>query len=64
MEQLDVYLCGKLAGMLRRDSNGAMTFRYLPDYIVSDNATPVSGTLPLGLAKTWSRTQFRDSVHW
>ena len=49
MEQLDVYLCGKLAGMLQRDSNGAMTFRYLPDYIASDNATPVSGTLPLGL---------------
>lgn len=49
MEQLDVYLCGKLAGMLLRDSNGTLTFRYLPDYIASDSATPISGTLPLGL---------------
>ena len=47
MEQLDVYLCNRLAGILQREPNGALTFRYLPEYIASDEATPLSGTLPL-----------------
>lgn len=48
MEQLNVYLCNRLAGILQREPNGALTFRYLPEYIASDEATPLSGTLPLG----------------
>ena len=48
MEQLDVYLCNRLAGTLQRDPNGTLAFRYLPDYIASDEAIPLSGTLPLG----------------
>ena len=47
MEQLNVYLCNRLAGILQREPNGALTFRYLPEYIASDEATPLSGTLPL-----------------
>ena len=49
MERLDVYLCNRLAGTLQRDPNGTLTFRYLPGYIASDEAIPLSGTLPLGL---------------
>ena len=29
MEQLNVYLCNRLAGILQREPNGALTFRYL-----------------------------------
>ena len=48
MEQLDVYLCGRLAGTLLRDNSGMLTFRYLADYLASNAAIPLSGTLPLG----------------
>ncbi len=48
MEQLDVYLCGRLAGTLLRDNSGVLTFRYLADYLASNAAIPLSGTLPLG----------------
>ena len=47
MEQLDVYLCNRLAGTLCRAENGKMSFRYLADYLVSPEAIPLSSTLPL-----------------
>ena len=46
MERLNVYLCGKLAGVLERDA-GTLTFRYLPDYLADPDAAALSGTLPL-----------------
>ena len=45
-EQLDVYLCDRLAGVLERDG-GRMSFRYLPEYLQSDSPAVVSSTLPL-----------------
>lgn len=47
MEQLDVYLCNRLAGMLCRTEDGKMSFRYLADYLASPEAIPLSSTLPL-----------------
>ena len=47
MEQLDVYLCNRLAGTLCRAENGKMSFRYLADYLASSEAIPLSSTLPL-----------------
>ncbi|MBR4653084.1 MAG: type II toxin-antitoxin system HipA family toxin [Kiritimatiellae bacterium] len=47
MDQLNVYLCNRLAGVLQREPNGSLTFRYLPEYIASEEATPLSSTLPL-----------------
>ncbi len=46
MERLNVYLCGKLAGSLERN-DGAVSFRYLPEYLASPDAAVVSSTLPL-----------------
>ena len=45
-EQLNVYLCDRLAGVLERDG-GRMSFRYLPEYLQSDSPAVVSSTLPL-----------------
>ena len=46
MEQLDVYLCDHLAGILSRSDGGNLSFRYLPEYL-KGNAIPLSATLPL-----------------
>ena len=48
MEQLDVYICNRLAGALLRDADGSLSFRYRTDYLASEAAIPISCTLPLG----------------
>lgn len=45
-ELLNVYLCDRLAGVLKRDG-GRMSFRYRPEYLQSDSPAVVSSTLPL-----------------
>lgn len=44
---LNVLLNGRLVGVLRRESTGAIDFRYDPDWLSWDNAFAVSLSLPL-----------------
>ena len=44
---LKVYLNGRLVGHLRRQSSGAIDFRYDPSWLEWDHALPVSLSLPL-----------------
>ncbi|KXF77967.1 toxin HipA [Paramesorhizobium deserti] len=44
---LNVFLNGRLVGVLRRESTGAIDFRYDPDWLSWDNAFAVSLSLPL-----------------
>lgn len=44
---LNVFLNGRLVGQLRRESSGAVDFRYDPGWLAWDNAIPVSLSLPL-----------------
>ena len=44
---LSVYLNGRLVGHLRRQSSGAIDFRYDPSWLEWDHALPVSLSLPL-----------------
>ncbi len=44
---LDVYLNGRRVGQLRRESSGAVDFRYDADWLAWDKALPVSLSLPL-----------------
>jgi serine/threonine-protein kinase HipA len=44
---LSVYLNGRLVGRLRRESSGAIDFRYDKDWLAWSNAIPVSISLPL-----------------
>jgi serine/threonine-protein kinase HipA len=44
---LSVYLNGRLVGRLRRESTGAIDFRYDKDWLAWGNAIPVSISLPL-----------------
>jgi serine/threonine-protein kinase HipA len=44
---LNVYLNARLAGQLRRDTSGAINFKYDRDWLTWDNAIPVSLSLPL-----------------
>jgi serine/threonine-protein kinase HipA len=44
---LDVYLNGRLVGRLRRESSGAVDFRYHGSWLGWNNAIPVSISLPL-----------------
>jgi serine/threonine-protein kinase HipA len=44
---LGVYLNGRLVGRLRRESSGAIDFRYDKDWLAWSNAIPVSVSLPL-----------------
>ena len=48
MEQLDVYICNRLAGTLLRDTDGSLSFLYCTDYHASEAPIPLSCTLPLG----------------
>lgn len=44
---LHVHLNGRLVGVLRRQSSGAIDFRYAPDWLDWDSTFPVSLSLPL-----------------
>ncbi|WP_341857982.1 type II toxin-antitoxin system HipA family toxin [Sinorhizobium medicae] len=44
---LNVFLNGRLVGVLRRESTGAIDFRYDPDWLSWENAFAVSLSLPL-----------------
>jgi serine/threonine-protein kinase HipA len=44
---LNVYLNARLVGQLRRESSGAIDFKYDEDWLAWDNAIPVSASLPL-----------------
>jgi serine/threonine-protein kinase HipA len=46
MRQAHVYIRDLLAGIITEDENGYV-FRYFPDWTHSENAEPVSLTLPL-----------------
>ena len=55
MKQAKVFISNTLAGILTEDEAG-YEFMYLPEYLASDSAMPVSLTLPL------SDKQYRDKV--
>jgi serine/threonine-protein kinase HipA len=44
---LNVFLNGRLVGVLRRESTGAVDFRYDPDWLTWDDAFAVSLSMPL-----------------
>ena len=44
---LNVYLNARLVGWLRRESSGAIDFKYDKDWLAWENAIPVSVSLPL-----------------
>ncbi len=44
---LHVFLNGRLVGLLRRESSGAIDFRYNPDWLAWEHAIPVSLSMPL-----------------
>ena len=44
---LNVYLNARLVGQLRRESSGAIDFKYHENWLAWDNAIPVSVSLPL-----------------
>ena len=45
METLNVFLLGKLAGILESEK-GTLSFRYSEDYLQDPSATPLSFTFP------------------
>lgn len=55
MKQANVYVSDRLAGVLTED-DGGYEFRYLPEYLASENAEAVSLTLPL------TEKPYRDNV--
>lgn len=55
MKQAKVFISSTLAGILTEDEAG-YEFMYLPEYLASDSAIPVSLTLPL------SDKPYRDKV--
>ena len=55
MKQAKVFISNTLAGILTEDEAG-YEFMYLPEYLASDRAIPVSLTLPL------SDKPYRDKV--
>ena len=55
MKQAKVFISNTLAGILTEDEAG-YEFMYLPEYLASDTAIPVSLTLPL------SDKTYRDKV--
>ena len=55
MKQAKVFISNTLAGILTEDESG-YEFMYLPEYLASDSAIPVSLTLPL------SDKPYRDKV--
>ena len=55
MKQAKVFISNILAGILTEDEAG-YEFMYLPEYLASDSAIPVSLTLPL-----WDKP-YRDKV--
>ena len=44
---LDVYFFNKLAGKLKQDDSGNLTFKYLKEYLEKENAFRLSISLPL-----------------
>src|SRR6202035_5247274 len=44
---LNVFLNGRLAGVLRRESSGAIDFRYDPQWLSWESTFPISLSLPL-----------------
>jgi serine/threonine-protein kinase HipA len=44
---LNVFINGRLAGMLRRESSGAIDFRYDPQWLAWESTFPISLSLPL-----------------
>jgi serine/threonine-protein kinase HipA len=44
---LNVFLNGRLVGILRRESTGAIDFRYEPDWLAWESTFPISLSLPL-----------------
>src|SRR5271165_6698033 len=44
---LDVFLNGRLVGVLRREATGAIDFRYEADWLAWDSTFPISLSLPL-----------------
>ena len=46
MKQAKVFISNTYAGILTEDEAG-YEFKYLPEYLASDSAVPVSPTLPL-----------------
>jgi serine/threonine-protein kinase HipA len=44
---LSIYLNGRLVGRLRRETSGAIDFRYDKDWLAWENAIPVSVSLLL-----------------
>lgn len=55
MKQAKIFISNTLAGILTEDEAG-YEFMYLPEYLASDSAIPVSLTLPL------SDKPYRDKV--
>ena len=47
MKALDVYFHGKLAGVLEQTPEGRIEFSYAEEWIQSENARPISQSLPL-----------------
>ncbi len=50
---LDVYIGSNKIGNYARSSNGTISFRYVPDWISSDKAFPISLSMPLS-DRIWS----------
>ena len=57
MKQAEIYYKDIPAGVLTESDDG-YEFRYLPEYLVSDNAKPVSLTLPLQIQPYRSNVLF------
>lgn len=57
MKKADVYMFGKLTGLLTEDENG-FHFEYDQSYLKSDNAEPISLTLPLTDKEYISKVMF------
>ena len=55
MKKAKVYMYDRVAGVLTEDENG-FSFRYLDEYLDSEDAEAVSLTLPL------RREEYRDKV--
>lgn len=57
MKQAEIYYKNRFAGILREDDEG-YTFEYTTEYIQSENAQPISLTMPLSTPKYQSKTMF------
>ena len=55
MNELEVYLCGRLAGRLRQDATGYLAYAYEPSYAGDPASRPLSMSLPLRLEEFTER---------